>query len=351
MDQIEGRDEETAKVTATGTLNKCDNQQETEFETRIYRTEDMDEQTPKITETGTSKECDKQPETETETSPLTCAGESSFGPRDFEKTVFIHPAILSKGFGESIDAAYPCDGTGFVLLINYSHNRPGSEKDVNKLTGFFRDELGYELEVAQDNMTRHQLRNCLENARTKIDTRFYCFICIVMAHGDETGIMTSDDKVQPYNEILETFDNKSMQNFAGRPKLFFINACRGNRLQTSVPLVNLDHTEADAKPFTPPKLVAETADIFAVYSTVSGFASIRDTEEGSVFIQSCVDVFKKYYDRKTVIEMTTAIQRKVQDRESCQVSEVKTTLTKQLYLKNVKWSSLDQFAQLELKEI
>ncbi|XP_052212532.1 uncharacterized protein LOC127831594 [Dreissena polymorpha] len=192
MDPIEDTHDEMAKVTATGTLKECDKQQGTESEARIYRTEDMNEQPPKVTETDTSsKECDKHPETETETSVLTCSGESSFGPRDFEKTVFIHPALLAKGMGESIDAAYPCDGTGFVLLINYSRNRPGSEKDVTKLTGFFRDELGYEVEVAQDNMTRHQLRCCLEDAKTKIDTRFYCFICIVMAHGDEMIIYSS----------------------------------------------------------------------------------------------------------------------------------------------------------------
>ncbi|KAH3828648.1 caspase-14-like [Dreissena polymorpha] len=270
-----------------------------------------------------------QPETQLQMLAIAPLERGSHQQRRYAQ--FIHPAVLERGLVESIDVAYPTSGKGFVLIINYSHSRQGSEKDVTKLVGFFQHELQHSVLLGNNNMTREELRAFFEDVKKSIDARFYCFICIVMAHGNEKGIITSDGKVQSYNEIIETFDNRNMSAFAGRPKLFLINACRGDRRPWTMPF-DFESITMDATPVHPIELVAETSDIYAVYSTVRGFVSTRDTQEGSIFIQTCVDVFQKYYKTRNVCDMTTSIRRKVQHNHMCQVSEAKTTLTKQFYL-------------------
>jgi hypothetical protein len=56
-----------------------------------------------------------------------------------------------------------------------------------------------------------------------------CFLCVFSSHGNKAGLLASDHKLFDLTSIiLEIFTgNKSL---IGKPKLFLINACRGDKI-------------------------------------------------------------------------------------------------------------------------
>ncbi|XP_052075978.1 uncharacterized protein LOC127714072 [Mytilus californianus] len=85
---------------------------------------------------------------------------------------------------------------GFLLVINFmftgKYKRTGSDDDVGKLCKFFTN-LKYDVDCRVD-MTTEELRTCLENVRhnylSRDSSKYYCFICVIMSHGNEVKLMT-----------------------------------------------------------------------------------------------------------------------------------------------------------------
>lgn len=93
------------------------------------------------------------------------------------------------------------------------------------------------------------------------------FVCYILAHGDESGILVMADgliddlkkdeattdsidseagDVNLYTDILPLFDNDSCHGLRDRPKLFFIQSCRGNEADGLVVASGYDGSESGA---------------------------------------------------------------------------------------------------------
>ncbi|KAH3828383.1 hypothetical protein DPMN_130341 [Dreissena polymorpha] len=94
----------------------------------------------------------------------------------------------------------------------------GSDQDCQLLRDFFGLKLRFVIDECHDK-TKAELIQHLKRVKKKVNKRYYCFICVIMVHGNETGIATCDDPIHP-NEIKAMFDNTRMAKYAGKPKLF-----------------------------------------------------------------------------------------------------------------------------------
>ena len=136
-----------------------------------------------------------------------------------------------------------------------------------------------------------------------------CFAGVLLSHGEEDLIMGVDAKLA-IKDIFEMFKANNCKSLAGKPKLFFIQACRGKELDKGV-----DANVADAKRSHNSAFDGDGSDVIRIpneadfllsYSTVAGYYSWRNSTRGSWYIQALVHVL----DRKGT---TTEVQKLLTD--------------------------------------
>ncbi|CAG2158847.1 unnamed protein product [Oppiella nova] len=117
-------------------------------------------------------------------------------------------------------------------------------------------------------------------------------------------------------EITSTLDRGDQcPTLASKPKIFFIQACQGDRLDEGVAVrQSFDVTDAGHGYYRIPNY----ADFLIAYSTVPGYYSWRNTTQGSWFIQALTHVLGKHSQNMDVLTMMTIVNRLVAyDYESC----------------------------------
>lgn len=129
-----------------------------------------------------------------------------------------------------------------------------------------------------------------------------CLLITIMTHGKRDGKIFSSDGEFLVNDLWENFIGDKCESLIGKPKLFFIQACRGTStdpgilLKPKVPIraATLADT-VDAKAAKEEFFVLPTlADLLVMYSTAEGFYSFRNPKDGSWFIQVlCFNVFSR----------------------------------------------------------
>ena len=88
------------------------------------------------------------------------------------------------------------------------------------------------------------------------------------------------------DEILWTpFLAENCPSLAGKPKLFFLNACRGHKRDRGMTIDNIP-SQREVKRTTLPN----HADFLIARSTIPGHVSWRNPTEGSPFIQALCEV-------------------------------------------------------------
>ena len=70
-----------------------------------------------------------------------------------------------------------------------------------------------------------------------------CLAIVVMTHGEEEMIYARDDKF-PADDIIDKFRGNFCTTLAGKPKLFFIEACRGKENNFTTVMSKLDNPAA-----------------------------------------------------------------------------------------------------------
>ena len=107
--------------------------------------------------------------------------------------------------------------------------RPGTEKDVVKIKETFEN-LNFKVEVLED----PTLDTIIEKISALKNRKDLCILTLfILTHGDENGLLQANDSQYYLNE---TIVNKLLPDvcpsLAGRPKLIFIQACQGKKLDS-----------------------------------------------------------------------------------------------------------------------
>jgi hypothetical protein len=190
---------------------------------------------------------------------------------------------------------------GFAVILNNYQFYPqekirrGSEVDVQNITTSLT-KLGFKVKAYID-LTAAKMKETMEIFAKQGDFNdFSCFVCVIMSHGDAQSQIcgVDDNSVHLINDLIAPLNY--CQNLIGKPKLFFVNACRGGN--QAVPVAepdsmrhvrDLDEIDALLKRKFP-----SDADLLIHYATVENHVSFRDTQLGSYFIQSLCHVLDTF---------------------------------------------------------
>ncbi|TRY88878.1 hypothetical protein DNTS_016952, partial [Danionella cerebrum] len=179
-----------------------------------------------------------------------------------------------------------------VIFNNYDFsecslpNREGTHIDRDRLERVFFW-LGFEVLIRED-CTRGGLLRELEDLAARDHTLFDCFVCCVLSHGRVKGILGVDGLIVSFQDLMSTLGPLKCPSLQHKPKLFFIQACRGDREQRPVcgRSVNREGEELSSDAAVPQDSTPEAADFLLAMSTVPHYVSFRDRAKGSWFIQT-----------------------------------------------------------------
>jgi hypothetical protein len=144
-----------------------------------------------------------------------------------------------------------------------------------------------------------------------------CLLITIMTHGEKDGKVLSADGKFYVNEIWEHFIGDNCKSLIGKPKLFFVQACRGELTDPGTifkpkPRNALEKFDTvDAQSVGDEIYVIPTlADILIMYSTADGFYSFRNPADGSWFIQAvCQELRENPHEE--LMTILTGVNRRV----------------------------------------
>ncbi|CAI5449740.1 unnamed protein product [Caenorhabditis angaria] len=236
---------------------------------------------------------------------------------------------------------------GLCLIINNEHfeqmpTRNGTKTDKENISNLFRT-MGYHI-LGRDNLTAREILFTIQDfTRESAHRRCSSAIIVILSHGEENKIIGVDDQSVSTHDLCDLLSASKAPFLANKPKLVFIQACRGERRDTgfAVPHDAIDGIPAmlrsgrvaaynqmsfdkgDGPIFnfmgcirpqlqqTAWRKKPDQADILIAYATTAQFVSWRNSVKGSWFIQAICEVFSRHAVDMDIVEMLTEVNKKV----------------------------------------
>lgn len=175
-----------------------------------------------------------------------------------------------------------------------------------------------------------------------------CLVVTFMTHGDDKSI-DSFDRPYQVDKITAFFSDKRCPSLKGKPRLFFIQACRGGDFDHGIAMkgspsllyklkrsatIRTDVTATDVvgyvekteeielvevEEYSDEEMVHNppiTQDCLLVRSAMLGFFSFRNITDGSWFIQCLCDELEENGTKCDIMELLTHVNLRVSERES-----------------------------------
>ncbi|XP_060560660.1 caspase-8-like [Ruditapes philippinarum] len=216
--------------------------------------------------------------------------------------------------------------------------RNGTDKDAESLQHTF-SKLGF-IVRRRDNLTETEMMTYLIDIAHNVDhTDFDCFVCCILTHGVLNYLYGSNGKLVSIKDLTETFQTNRCQTLAGKPKLFFLQACQGrdkmlggSELERDMPRLESDQGDRE--------MIPNEADFLLGYATVPGYVSFRSRNHGSWYIRKLCELLEKYANKYDLMSILVEVNREVAGANAAmdgglykQIPAPLVTLRKQLYFK------------------
>lgn len=248
----------------------------------------------------------------------------------------------------------------YVLVINIVNfikdprPRNGAKHDQDNVERFVR-EAGFSNVLRHFDLDKQGMLKILEETRKNADlVENDSFICIIMSHGNKEGILCRDHKTISVETIMEKFqgNNDACPQLATKPKLFFVQACRGEIDDKGyfVPRGPKDVYPNTSDNNEMPVKLPSDADFLIAYSTTKGtishrrftvdrrYAETHKESLGSWFISCLVQVLCENSHKEDLMTMLTRVNRAMcefyTEGGSKQISCQLSMLTRKVYFSN-----------------
>ena len=119
---------------------------------------------------------------------------------------------------------------GIAIIINNRNftcgppERIGTDKDAEALVQLFTYLRFFTNRY--DNLTVAEMERKLKEVAKLNHQRFDCLMVAILTHGLEGELYGTDDTI-PTARLLYLLDDKKCPTLVGKPKIFFLQACRG----------------------------------------------------------------------------------------------------------------------------
>ncbi|XP_061901298.1 caspase-3-like isoform X2 [Entelurus aequoreus] len=130
------------------------------------------------------------------------------------------------------------------------------------------------------------------------------FVCVLLSHGDE-GVIFGTDGFEQLEMLTKPFKGDRCRSLVGKPKLFFIQACRGSTLDDGAEL------QADSVEEQSSERIPVEADFLYAYSTAPGYYSWRNTQNGSWFMQALCNMLQHHRGELELMQIMTRVNNTV----------------------------------------
>ncbi|KAG5856296.1 hypothetical protein ANANG_G00006510 [Anguilla anguilla] len=258
-------------------------------------------------------------------------------------------------------AVLPCSRDFYLSHFQQAYRMASSgseEVDEDVLRKLFA-ELDYTVALHK-NLSVQAMRSCIEQFSGSPDHRAMdsCVVCL-LSHGVEGAVYGTDGQLLELDWVFQSFDNEHCPQLQNKPKMFFIQACRGEEMDSGVD--QLDGTERTQSPGCEerdagreaeedrereererlrvklPKRSDMICDLW-----LKGTAAMRNTKRGSWFIQELNDVLRRSARDTHLADVLVQVNGRIKEREGfapgtsyhrCkEMSEFTSSLCKDLFL-------------------
>ncbi|XP_013043039.2 caspase-8-like [Anser cygnoides] len=204
---------------------------------------------------------------------------------------------------------------GYCVILN-NHNfknpcesREGTIEDGKALKRVFKW-LQFET-VEHMDLKAKEIYETVKEYSKKDHSNMDCFVCFILSHGEKDKIKGTDHEFVNIKDLLTCFSGSNCPSLAGKPKLFFIQACQGSVGHPAVTVKEdcSGHLEMDAIPLPS---IPDQADVLVGMATVEDFECYRCIKTGSVYIQCLCDKMKLLCPlRKDIVTILTEVNKEV----------------------------------------
>jgi hypothetical protein len=122
---------------------------------------------------------------------------------------------------------------GFCIIIHNhgfeDHEIFGTISEVDQFQNII-EKLGFVVK-RYDDLTKEKMLNILEeNSRSEELRHHNAFALFILSHGNSEGIFGIDERCVELRVIKELFNGNNCPHLNHKPKMIFITACRGCKL-------------------------------------------------------------------------------------------------------------------------
>uniref|UniRef100_A0A4W6CAD6 Caspase-6 n=1 Tax=Lates calcarifer TaxID=8187 RepID=A0A4W6CAD6_LATCA len=193
-------------------------------------------------------------------------------------------------------------------------------------------ELGFDVK-SYDNYKEKEVLQIINEAAGANHSDADCFVLVFLSHGENDYVYTYDGKIS-IQEITAMFKGDKCRSLVGKPKIFILQACRGDKHDDPVTACDAVDSEIKTNEVVVDASAVYTlpagADFIMCYSVAEGYYSHRETINGSWYVQDLCELLQKYGDSLEFTELLTLVNRKVSMRSVGRAADVNALGKKQV---------------------
>ena len=203
-----------------------------------------------------------------------------------------------------------------VIINNYKFDPSVNKKVLPNRRGSLVDEdnllvtlkvLNYEVRTLR-NLPASDITRKLMHISLESHKNYDSFVCCILSHGYRDGVYGADGDRVTISDIANIFKGSYCRDLVDKPKLFFIQACRGPDSDSGV--VKEEDTFIDGDDSLHHSL-PNGADFLFGYATPPGKVSFRSTKHGSWYISSLCQVLQENAHKLDLLSMLTIVNKEV----------------------------------------
>uniref|UniRef100_A0A2K5DMC2 Caspase-8 n=1 Tax=Aotus nancymaae TaxID=37293 RepID=A0A2K5DMC2_AOTNA len=205
-----------------------------------------------------------------------------------------------------------------VPKLHSIKDRNGTHLDAGMALSKTFEELHFEIRPYND-CTGEKIYEILQSYQRMDHSNKDCFICCILSHGDKGVIYGTDGHEAPIYELTSQFTGLKCPSLAGKPKVFFIQACQGDNYQKGIPV----ETDSEEQPYLEMDLsspqtryIPDEADFLLGMATVNNCVSYRNPAEGTWYIQSLCQSLRERCPRgDDILAILTEVNYEVSNKD------------------------------------
>ncbi|XP_074128303.1 caspase-14-like [Sminthopsis crassicaudata] len=201
---------------------------------------------------------------------------------------------------------YKMDQSRKAFVMCMKNGRPGAEQDLNLITNWLEKCKFKNTSCIDPNEA--ELTKQLKKFRDGIKDDVSCCLVTLMAHGGKGFIKTKMNERVNLSDIFEMFNNENCPALQEKPKIFVIQACRGDQRDGGVVVTDDEPMDLD---YSEKKRLPTFSDYYTIYSTQEDYVSLRHPKDGSVMIQAINEVFEQHGMKWHIADFFTQVNNRV----------------------------------------